>query len=87
MSAHLNPSGPVSLDKNINLFYIVQIFNVEMFNLLNRESSHKGFVYLNIGRDGYFQLALADSKWEHYFLNTAALISQNGLWFKESGCA
>lgn len=44
MSAHLNPSGPVSLDKNINLFYIVQIFNVEMFNLLKR-ISWNGIIY------------------------------------------
>lgn len=45
MSAHLNPSGPVSLDKNINLFYIVQIFNVEMFNLLKRIPGN-GIIYI-----------------------------------------
>lgn len=45
MSAHLNPSGPVSLGKNINLFYIVQIFNVEMFNLLKRIPEN-GIIYI-----------------------------------------
>lgn len=41
----------MSLGKNINLFYIVQIFNVEMFNLLKR-ISWNGIIYMFEVRTG-----------------------------------